>query len=833
MALIKLSHTSEVRDPSLRFVPVYRTDFRNWEINPDCDIEVSDDGSTITIKKFDPTVWIMKSKESNTSAAALIDVYGHWRFEVSGLSNIYDDTLSEKIPYLPFSAVGGTSSTYRVHGLLMCPMTGDQGLIFRFPWDWISSGNFKDQNGGAASCGYIYDGIRDRLNKDSFSDGWGASSFQLGLYLAKQIYPDESKYIYQKYLPTDYTTIDTEKIYIRHACSANSWGCPMYKCTSATADGITWENLGNYKEIVDISENPIIITQLPINLNEYSADKERIFLAKLGSNGIVNLPKRTVENSLSRYFGEQVQGGNVFNGVVIKDIFGENFDKNTPSIKLPIASQLIDLYSYTPENLRIEVDNSNSESYVNWINSYTSIPSNYAKIKNGSLLSAWTIHNTDNPINIVIESQSMYEYLDNLFYGAELHNGSGYTKTNIDDVAIIIRSGRISTAKRAFTKFSGNLNIIHQGVNGETEPSASFGFAPTQLDSTFSDDSQKIIKREWLYWNNLFNISYMCDGNKNVVEVQAHDGAEVILRKFGGAYSRGDVFNTDTWPYGSEQTTWYDLWPQIFRNCENLVTIEPIINVKYSHRMENLYKAFTGCYKLKHLRLKGLNCHDWDFTNSTYFDIPNLDHDSVNYLLENVEDIVNIPFDVSYTFADNVGSHSGNSVDTEVYDYYNIRTQKSLDGLTISCPKEWQVEISPASLSIANAKGWRVLVNNTEISTSEAYGDFENLDSDFNEGVYVKTNYNIGDTVTYTTTSNANWSYKILDCVEGDEFFIITYSGNTPRGYCFVDENDVVLDVCEAGTNICTLVTAPVGAVKLIVNYGTEGSTKKRAIRKK
>lgn len=50
---------------------------------------------------------------------------------------------------------------------------------------------------------------------------------------------------------------------------------------------------------------------------------------------------------------------------------------------------------------------------------------------------------------------------------------------------------------------------------------------------------------------------------------------------------------------------------------------------------------------------------------------------------------------------------------------------------------------------------------------------------------------------------------------KGDEFYIITYSGNTSRGYCFLDVNNTALSVCGNAQNISTLITAHKGVSKM------------------
>lgn len=781
MAIVKFSNACVVRDPSMDFVPTFRTDFNTWTVNDGCEVEISSNGATLTIKKFNPSTWVVQSNESTSTNTNIASVYSKWRINVSGIQSLVSDgTLS----WYSYNPVGATNQTYRVCGVQLCPTMSGTEWFKRFPWDiGISNGAFKDYNGGWSSHGYRYDGIANRFNISSFSDGWGDNS---DVQMAIGVY------------------------------------------------GIS--DLVDENGILDISSTPITITLLPTNLNTYDSNKGRIYLAKLGTTALINLSKRTVKNSLIEHFGEAV-AGTIFNGHVIKDIFGEKWDQNEPCVILPDPSKIVDIDNYNPTNLRIEVANSNGDLYVDWINNYTASPVNFNNVSEGALLGQWNIQNDEsNPVIICTASDDNHIAADNLLYsGYNLSNGSTGV-ANINNVKWIINNGRISTCKHGFQSFTGNLDIVHDGPNGETSPSAYFGFAPLQLDATFAGNGISIIKREWLYWNNVFNLSYMCDNNTIIEEIQAHDNAIAQLRKYANGYNvNATTFNQYTWPYGGSSNM---QWPQIFSWCSNLHTVEPIIDMKYVHNITSLYRAFGNCYRLKKLKLKSLNCFNWDFTNSTYFNLPSLDNESVTYMLNNVEDIISVPFDSTHTFTENVGSNAGLDSDTEIYDYKNIRTQSSLNGLYINCPAQWIMEITPAALATANSRGWIVKVAGTEVSSTDVKGDWENLDDDFIENSHIKTNYAIGDTCAYTTTSVNGWSYKIIDCSAEDEFIISTYGGNTPRAYCFVDSNNIVLSVANATINMLGVVVAPEGSAKLIVNYGNptveaSSTTYKRAIRKK
>lgn len=73
----------------------------------------------------------------------------------------------------------------------------------------------------------------------------------------------------------------------------------------------------------------------------------------------------------------------------------------------------------------------------------------------------------------------------------------------------------------------------------------------------------------------------------------------------------------------------------------------------------------------------------------------------------------------------------------------------------------------------------------------------------------------------YTSSEGGgNTQFAILDCEEGDLFSIYGVNGNKARLYCFVDENNVVIDVFNKTdkNSYYVIVKAPAGVKKVIIN---------------
>ena len=89
----------------------------------------------------------------------------------------------------------------------------------------------------------------------------------------------------------------------------------------------------------------------------------------------------------------------------------------------------------------------------------------------------------------------------------------------------------------------------------------------------------------------------------------------------------------------------------------------------------------------------------------------------------------------------------------------------------------------------------------------------------FIDGKNIKLAYDIGSVVDLTPEIVSNYRYAIVECTDGDSFIINGTSGENPRLWAFLDENDKLLSVAntgEAGVNL--ELRAPKNAAKIIVN---------------
>lgn len=132
--------------------------------------------------------------------------------------------------------------------------------------------------------------------------------------------------------------------------------------------------------------------------------------------------------------------------------------------------------------------------------------------------------------------------------------------------------------------------------------------------------------------------------------------------------------------------------PQTFNQCKALTKIGPILDFRYLEPA-NASLIFEGCTALTDLRLKNLNHGSWRFDEKAingvvHGNLSALDAESVKYLIDNLSDL-------TVTSSDDEHAISA------------VRTAE------LHCPSTW-TSITDAQVTAANAKGWRIFINDTE-----------------------------------------------------------------------------------------------------------------------
>lgn len=468
--------------------------------------------------------------------------------------------------------------------------------------------------------------------------------------------------------------------------------------------------------IIDISDSPIIITL--INQNGIDGSTVECWDAFLGDEQIYHKDK-TVANCLMEYCQFVNDGG------ILK--LPENASIDGQTIKLPNLLDIVDINDYNPKTLKIQTQTTNNNPYVDYLNNYyeglsesNTEDSLYTLINDGNYGPLKVNNDTSNPLVMYIPlggSDNMdeahdYQILDFVLFDNALGGAQiGCLHIIFKDRGLNHKQ-RVSTTLRSFqnTKFD-SLEIYHEEADGTrvTPFECDWGFAPVQLRAAFEGSNISIIKRDWMSWERVSMMPYCFDMCQNLTEVQSNGEECNFYPHNMTSGPNGNEEGYLKWPFfknssGNAANEDYDAGYAFWR-CSKLTRFEPIINVKYWAN-PNMYKyMFKDANNIEYIKIKGLNNMDWDFTSEDLY-LPNLNQECVQYLFDNLEDQVSTP----YNEANIDTTNSSPNYLGVYYDTINIRTSRSVAGLNIKCPIEWENKITNDMISAANAKGWNVYI---------------------------------------------------------------------------------------------------------------------------
>ena len=86
-------------------------------------------------------------------------------------------------------------------------------------------------------------------------------------------------------------------------------------------------------------------------------------------------------------------------------------------------------------------------------------------------------------------------------------------------------------------------------------------------------------------------------------------------------------------------------------------------------------------------------------------------------------------------------------------------------------------------------------------------------------GYQIVTKEGVGNKSQLLEYKTSEWQSVIEECNEGDEYLITGKGGSSPRLWCFLDSNDIILKVSEENASAIDLrITAPALAKKLVLN---------------
>lgn len=161
----------EITPTSEKFSLGYRFNFKtDWELNPAFanDVEVND--NSITIKKFRPNMWIIRSKDSLNSTQ-LSEKFANIKINATGLSDYASSIFSYR--FYSNCVVGGDGNTMgAICGLGILPLSTHSTPEYYYSpelpfsaYVWDGPGNETTAWRGDWGCGYNGYGFRNNLGK--------------------------------------------------------------------------------------------------------------------------------------------------------------------------------------------------------------------------------------------------------------------------------------------------------------------------------------------------------------------------------------------------------------------------------------------------------------------------------------------------------------------------------------------------------------------------------------------------------------------------------------------------------------------------------------------
>lgn len=403
----------------------------------------------------------------------------------------------------------------------------------------------------------------------------------------------------------------------------------LYGNTSVTSE-VTIELVNEtYPDgIIDVSENPIIIQQ--VNIKGVDVTTKECWDAYLNNTQTYHKDK-TFENCwkkygfvTDKYTDEEGEEQTYTDGrLSISNNSGYNFDGG---ISLPNIVDLNDVIKvkdsdgYVTSYLSWNMNTTNEslwEEVRNWYKSNT-INENIllgGLFKDSNIDGDITIklNNDDNPMKVPTTDKN-YLRANDAFY-----------LSKINSITFELAEGhRFSVGQNMF-RHADELTECHVNYPiGATDCSGMFEFC----------GKLKTYDSNLINWGDRANFKYDNKGCTNVCYCFEYTGLETIPQ-----YNQEDRFADDN------TIICYPFSAQMFNGSRSLKTVGPVIDVRLVNPSEDgNAKWMFSSEAITDIRIKNLNHGDWYLngkgtSNNYHGNLPNLDQDSINYLIENLYDL--------------------------------------------------------------------------------------------------------------------------------------------------------------------------------------------------
>ena len=564
---------------------------------------------------------------------------------------------------------------YYVHGLWLAPCST---YMYWWPWDLgVPGGALKDVNDGAHCWGYIQDGYNKNITKGMNtkfpSNGWPDGSWRI----AVAFFSNTEQAIDLGDNPVTITFLDDRFDNCTFSASSGSEYTVSNDKRTITINKVGKNHIACYIVPPDAQRTLEEIRKLFTNvyanvhgltIHAAEVDKPvdpstvRCWTAYKGADVLYH-ENKTKENAWEAYNLIDAPVSYPESKEVVKSFKGLDGTKKVPTLDVYKDA---DFYSKA-------ADGTVTFQRFNGILNNKEVA---AKVKEW-----YAAHTVDGVFNPTADRTK------GLFNGSDIDGTVtiNYDEPNIAGVAefadsniekVIINTGFVTSLHEIFYR-AGNLREVEfENVARSQDLSGAFEFCGN------------LLKLPVINWS---------DGNRGF-----GTGEDAIIYKVpcsNAGFAFEYCYRLPEIPqYGATRDaatntlTFTNYSPQTFNQCKALTKIGPILDFRYLEPA-NASLIFGGCTALTDLRLKNLNHGSWRFDEKAingivHGNLSALDAESVKYLIDNLSDL-------TVTSSDDEHAISA------------VRTAE------LHCPSTW-TSITDAQVTAANAKGWRIFINDTE-----------------------------------------------------------------------------------------------------------------------
>ena len=572
---------------------------------------------------------------------------------------------------------------YYVHGLWLAPCSGVGASPYPWPWDLgVPGGALKDVNDGAHRWGYVQDGYNKNITK-GMNTKFPANGFTDNSWaIALTLYSNTSKELDLGDNPVTITFLDDRFDNCTFSASNGSEYTVSNDKRTITINIVGKNHIACYivppaaqrtlEEIRKLFTN-VYANVHGLTIHAAEVDKPvdpstvRCWTVYHGSDVLYH-ENKTKENAWEAYnliTTETIPGTK--SKLIVKSFVGLDGTKKLPTLDVYKDS---DFYSKA-------ADGTVTFQRFNGILNNKEVA---AKVK--EWFAAHTISQifTNNP-----------NRNEGLFYASDIDgtltlNMNGTNMSGVAEFAdsniekVIINTGFVTSLHEIFYR-AGNLREVEfENAARSQDISGAFEFCGNLL---------KLPVINWSDGNTSFNST---DASGTVTIVTYKVPCSNAGFAFEYCYRLPEIPQYGATRDAATNTlTFVNYSPQTFNQCKALTKIGPILDFRYLEPA-NASLIFGGCTALTDLRLKNLNHGSWRFDEKAingvvHGNLSALDAESVKYLIDNLSDL-------TVTSSDDEHAISA------------VRTAE------LHCPSTW-TSITDAQVTAANAKGWRIFINDT------------------------------------------------------------------------------------------------------------------------